>query len=89
MVWLLIVLVALAIAGGYVLSLRINPWRPCPHCHGRGRFNDPVWRYATRTCSRCGGQNRLPRPGIRLVDHARYERMMPPKDANLKTDRRN
>lgn len=63
----LIVSVALA----YVVSLAVNPWRPCRHCDGKGKFSDPLWSYAHRDCPRCKGRGRLPRLGRRVLFRGR------------------
>jgi hypothetical protein len=58
---------ALAFAG-WVLSLYLRPFGPCPRCHGQGR----IWRGSkTRPrpvpCPRCKGLKRRQRPGSRTV----------------------
>jgi DnaJ-class molecular chaperone len=56
--WLL--LAALVAGGGWLVYVRLYPWRDCPRCHGarRNRFG-----YAHRDCKRCGSTGRVRRLG--------------------------
>jgi hypothetical protein len=51
--------------GGYLLSLRLHPFRSCPACKS-GRHPGSVYTYSHRRCRRCGGTNRQERLGTRL-----------------------
>jgi hypothetical protein len=57
------------VVGGYLLSLRLHPFRSCPACRNRpapGRHHGSVYTYSHRRCRRCGGTNRQERLGTRL-----------------------
>ena len=63
--WVFLVLVL----GGYLLSLRLHPFRSCPACKGRraaGRHHGSFYTYSHRRCRRCGGTNRQERLGTRV-----------------------
>ena len=86
---LLIVTGAVVAAGGYYAwSLRVNPWRKCRRCKGRGSRRDRVFRYATGGCPRCGNRGRLPRLGIRVLTPGRAKAMTAPKGSHKKADHR-
>ena len=58
-----VILLALAAAGAYAVSLYLWPWRNCPRCHGT--------RVKTRRrigmCKRCSGTGRTRRIGATAV----------------------
>jgi hypothetical protein len=53
--------------GGYLVSVRRHPFRPCRRCKGVGRHFGAVFGRAYRPCRWCGGLGRRPRLGARLV----------------------
>jgi hypothetical protein len=73
-VLVVLVLVA-AIAVAYGVSLRINPWRKCRWCKGRGKHDDRLFKWAHGLCSHCGGAGRWPRLGVRLFRNDEYLKM--------------
>lgn len=89
MAQLLIVIAVAAAAGAgyYAWSLRIHPWVSCRRCKG-GRRVDRVFRYASGSCTRCGGRGRLPRLGIRVLTPGRAKAMTAPKGSHKKADHR-
>jgi DnaJ-class molecular chaperone len=60
---LLIVIVVIVILG-YLVSLRLHPWRRCRACQGTGRHFGTVWKSSHRMCTSCGGNGRRARLGI-------------------------
>ena len=64
-----VILLSVLVLVGYLLSLRLHPFRNCPACRNRraaGRHHGSVYTYAHRPCRRCGGTNRQKRWGTRL-----------------------
>lgn len=59
-----VILLLLAVAAGYALSLYVRPIRACPRCHGT-RLTGSGRR--TRMCARCGGTGRIRRIGATAV----------------------
>ena len=43
-----LVLIALLVGAGYLISLRIHPLKRCPVCKGQGRHFGAVYGYAHR-----------------------------------------
>ena len=73
-----VILLAVLAVGGYLLSLRLHPFRRCPSCKNRtppGRHQGSVYTYAHRRCRRCGGNNRQERLGTRLGLAGRRENL--------------
>ena len=62
---LLIVLLVL-LGAGYLISLRLHPFRRCPACRGTGRHRGGFFTYSHRRCRRCGGGSRQHRLGVQL-----------------------
>jgi hypothetical protein len=58
-----VILLALAVAAGYAVSLYLFPWQACPRCRGT-RVN--TGRRA-RMCPRCSGTGRTRRRGATAV----------------------
>lgn len=52
---------------GYLVSLKLHPWRPCLRCKGKPRHQGAIYSYAWRNCGRCGGGGRELRRGVRIV----------------------
>ncbi len=72
------VVLALVAGGGYLISLRLHPFRQCSACCGLlapGRHHGALFGYAHRRCKRCGGTNRQERLGVRLGLAGPRERM--------------
>ena len=61
-----LILIGFAAITGYVISLYLWPWKPCPRCKGSG-----VKRGSTRKrfgpCRHCHGARHVQRPGSRYV----------------------
>jgi hypothetical protein len=51
---------------GYLISLRLHPFRRCPACSGTGRHRGGIFTYSHRRCRRCGGGGRQERLGASL-----------------------
>jgi hypothetical protein len=65
---LTVILIGLAIAAVYLLSLAVKPIRSCPRCHGTGAKLSGTGRRTTgRTCRRCHGTGRIRRIGATAV----------------------
>jgi DnaJ-class molecular chaperone len=58
------VLVICAVAG-YLVSLRMHPFRRCHRCAGTGKHFGAFFAYSQRPCRHCGGNGRRPRYGNR------------------------
>ncbi len=61
-----LILIALLVGGGYLISLRIHPLKRCPVCKGQGRHFGAVYGYAHRRCRACGGYGRKDRLGAKV-----------------------
>jgi DnaJ-class molecular chaperone len=59
-VWLIVL--ALAYAGAYSVSVRRHPYRPCRKCGESGKHRGTVFTRSFRACTRCGGTGRELRP---------------------------
>jgi DnaJ-class molecular chaperone len=60
----IVVIIALVIAAGWWVDLRLHPFRRCPRCNGRRRNEGSTnshWGY----CRRCGGRGEVRRFGAR------------------------
>ena len=56
----IVVIVALVIAAGWWVDIRVHPFRRCPKCNGKRRnpgSGSSHWGY----CSRCGGRGEVRR----------------------------
>jgi DnaJ-class molecular chaperone len=63
----LLVLIAVLAAAGYLISLRLHPWRRCKPCGGTGRAFGSVFKSSHRLCGSCGGNGRRARLGVNLI----------------------
>jgi DnaJ-class molecular chaperone len=61
-----LILIALASAAGYAISLYFWPWRPCPRCRGT-RVNRGTTGKRIGMCKRCRGTGRTRRTGATAV----------------------
>jgi hypothetical protein len=61
-----LLLIGGVIAAGYLISLRLHPWRVCGPCKGSGRHKGAFYTYATRSCTSCGGNGRRARLGVHV-----------------------
>lgn len=61
-----LVVIALLVAIGYFVSLRIHPLRRCPTCKMQGRHFGSVYSYSYRRCRACGGTGRKDRLGTKI-----------------------
>ena len=64
-----LLLIAVAVVGGYLISLRLHPLRRCGSCSGSGRRFGTVYTYAQRRCRTCAGTGRRERLGVRVLFH--------------------
>lgn len=58
--------IALIVALGYYLSLRIHPLTKCKRCNGAARHYNLVYSERRPVCPACGGTGRQERLGVRL-----------------------
>ena len=61
-----LILIGLAVAAGYLVSLYVWPLRPCPRCHGT-RVNRGSTGRQFGLCKRCGVTGRTRRIGATTV----------------------
>jgi len=61
-----LVIMAIVVAGGYFVSLRIHPLKRCRTCKMQGRHFGGVYKYAYRRCRTCGGTGRQDRLGAKI-----------------------
>ncbi len=59
----MLLIVILAIIGGYLVSGFLHPFRRCRSCGGSGVHKGAIYRRATRNCASCGGKGRFRRVG--------------------------
>lgn len=61
----ILVVIAVVVIVGYFASLVLHPYGPtCKRCKGTGIQRGSIWRYSTRTCTKCGGSPRRGRAGL-------------------------
>jgi DnaJ-class molecular chaperone len=63
MVWL--ILIAVIVAVGYIVSSRLHPLRRCPTCKGTGRLFGSFYKGSYRRCAKCQGRGQLDRAGTK------------------------
>jgi len=63
----MLLLLALAVFAGYVLSLSLHPNAKCNRCKGAGRHHGTFFSYAQRPCSSCKGRGVHPRLGRKVL----------------------
>jgi hypothetical protein len=62
-----LILIVLIAGFGYLVSLRIHPFRRCPACTKTpGRHWGGVYTYGYRRCRACGGTGRKDRLGAKI-----------------------
>jgi DnaJ-class molecular chaperone len=61
-----VVLIAIILAVGYFVSLRIHPLKKCPTCKMTGRHFGGFYTYSYRRCRTCDGTGRRDRFGTRV-----------------------
>lgn len=61
-----VILLIIAAAAGYAVSLYVWPWRTCPRCRGT-RVNPGSTRRRYGMCKRCAGTGRTRRSGATAV----------------------
>jgi len=59
----LLLVAIVVVAGGYVVSAYLHPFRPCGKCNGSGVHRGAIYRRATRRCTGCRGRGRFRRIG--------------------------
>jgi hypothetical protein len=64
---LTVILIGLAVAACYLLSLYVKPIRSCPRCGGTGARLTRAGRPTGGTCRRCRGIGRIRRTGAVAV----------------------
>lgn len=63
----ILVVGAVVVVVGYVLSLLLHPYTRCGTCKGSPRHYGSIFKRAFRLCSACGGSGRERRLGARLL----------------------
>jgi DnaJ-class molecular chaperone len=66
-----LIVLAIIVVIGYLVSLRLHPWHACRSCGGRGHHRGAVFKYARRACTSCGGNGRRARLGVRVFHGGR------------------
>ena len=66
-----VILVLVILIGGYVLSLKLNPWVRCSRCNNNPKRKGWVFGYAHHICPKCQGTGQQPRFGSRLISRDR------------------
>jgi DnaJ-class molecular chaperone len=61
-----LVILGIAVAAGYFVSLRIHPLKRCRTCNMTGRHFGAVYSYSYRPCRTCGGTGRRDRLGTKI-----------------------
>lgn len=61
-----LMILAIIVAAGYLVSLRIHPLKRCRTCKMTGRHFGAVYPYAYRRCRTCGGTGRQDRLGTKI-----------------------
>jgi DnaJ-class molecular chaperone len=63
----MLLLLAIALFAGYVVSLSLHPNRKCNRCNGAGRHKGAFFSYAQRPCNSCKGRGVHPRLGRKVL----------------------
>jgi len=63
----MLLLLAVALFAGYVVSLSLHPNRRCYRCKGAGRHKGAFFGYAQRPCNSCKGRGVHPRLGRKVL----------------------
>ncbi len=61
-----LIIIALVLGTGYLVSLRIHPLRRCPVCRSTGRHFGSFYTGSYRRCRACGGTGRKDRLGTKV-----------------------
>ena len=64
---LALVLLVVAVAAGYWISIQLRPYTHCRRCSGGGKDRGEVFTHAFRNCRHCDGTGRTLRLGARLL----------------------
>jgi DnaJ-class molecular chaperone len=62
-----LVVFAFILGGGYLVSLRLNPWVKCSKCQGKPKSRGWVFGHAHHFCSKCRGTGQQVRFGRKLL----------------------
>ena len=62
-----LILIAAVLFAGYLISLRLHPYRACSSCKGSGRHFGSMFTYSHRQCTSCGGNGRRGRAGLNVI----------------------
>jgi DnaJ-class molecular chaperone len=63
----IVVLAILLIGGGYVLSLKLNPWVKCSKCKNNPKIKGWVYNHAHHVCPKCQGSGQQLRLGRKVL----------------------
>lgn len=61
-----LIIIALILGAGYLVSLRIHPLRRCPVCRSTGRHFGSFYTGSYRRCRACDGTGRKDRLGTKV-----------------------
>jgi hypothetical protein len=61
-----LIIIALILGAGYLVSLRLHPLRHCPMCRGTARHFGSFYTGSYRRCRACGGTGRKDRLGTKI-----------------------
>jgi DnaJ-class molecular chaperone len=61
-----VVLIAIIVVIGYVVSIRLHPLRKCPSCKMTGRHFGSLYTGSYRRCGKCEGRGQLDRMGTKV-----------------------
>lgn len=62
-----VVLIAIIVLVGYVVSVRFHPLRKCSTCKGTGRLFGSLYKGSYRRCGKCEGRGQVDRMGTKVV----------------------
>jgi DnaJ-class molecular chaperone len=60
---LVLIVLVVVLALGYVVSVFLHPFKICPACKGTPRSYGSMYTKSFRLCDRCGGSGRVRRLG--------------------------
>jgi DnaJ-class molecular chaperone len=69
-----VILILAILIGGYVLSLKLNPWVKCTRCKNSPKIKGWVYNYAHHVCPKCKGTGQQ----LRLGRHFLFKEPVPP-----------
>jgi len=71
-----VIVVLAVVIGGYLLSLKLNPWVRCSRCKNKPKIKGWVFSNAHHICPKCEGTGQQLRFGRMLL----FKEPVPPSD---------